>query len=191
MINEEELRDAALLVFTNKQDLPNAMSVAEVTDKLNLHALRQRKWYIQVYDQKMRFSFLSLSISLSLSLTGFFSSFLLFIILSGNLCNFRWWLVRRSRLAIKHIIEITAFQSACCVWHRVCVNVSVWVCVYKWEKERKRERERQLLEDCWYLCYKSGKPSTIQEYIQIYRVLLVFSLCSFCVCNLLSESTNQ
>ncbi|EGC29886.1 ADP-ribosylation factor 1 [Dictyostelium purpureum] len=47
MLNEDELRDAVLLVFCNKQDLPNAMSVAEVTDKLNLHALRQRKWYIQ------------------------------------------------------------------------------------------------------------------------------------------------
>jgi ADP-ribosylation factor protein 1 len=29
------------------QDLPNAMSVAEVTDKLGLHSLRNRKWYIQ------------------------------------------------------------------------------------------------------------------------------------------------
>ncbi|KAM9987928.1 hypothetical protein ACTFIZ_003269 [Dictyostelium cf. discoideum] len=47
MLNEDELRDAVLLVFCNKQDLPNAMSVAEVTDKLNLHSLRSRKWYIQ------------------------------------------------------------------------------------------------------------------------------------------------
>jgi hypothetical protein len=29
------------------QDLPNAMSVAEMTDKLGLHSLRNRKWYIQ------------------------------------------------------------------------------------------------------------------------------------------------
>jgi ADP-ribosylation factor protein 1 len=47
MLNEDELRDAALLVFANKQDLPNAMSVAEITDKLGLHSLRSRKWYIQ------------------------------------------------------------------------------------------------------------------------------------------------
>ncbi|KAN0038787.1 hypothetical protein ACTA71_000977 [Dictyostelium dimigraforme] len=47
MLNEDELRDAVLLVFCNKQDLPNAMSVAEVTDKLSLHSLRARKWYIQ------------------------------------------------------------------------------------------------------------------------------------------------
>merc|ERR1739848_807393 len=47
MLREDELREAKLLVFANKQDLPNAMSVAEVTDKLGLHALRNRKWYIQ------------------------------------------------------------------------------------------------------------------------------------------------
>jgi ADP-ribosylation factor protein 1 len=47
MLNEDELRNAVLLVFANKQDLPNAMSAAEITDKLGLHALRQRQWYIQ------------------------------------------------------------------------------------------------------------------------------------------------
>jgi len=47
MLNEDELREAVLLVFANKQDLPNAMSVAEITDKLGLHNLRSRKWYIQ------------------------------------------------------------------------------------------------------------------------------------------------
>ena len=29
------------------QDLPNAMNAAEITDKLGLHSLRQRHWYIQ------------------------------------------------------------------------------------------------------------------------------------------------
>ena len=29
------------------QDLPNAMNAAEVTDKLGLHSLRNRQWYIQ------------------------------------------------------------------------------------------------------------------------------------------------
>lgn len=48
MLNEDELRDALLLVFANKQDLPNAMNAAEITDKLGLQALRQRTWYIQV-----------------------------------------------------------------------------------------------------------------------------------------------
>jgi len=35
------------LFFANKQDLPNAMNAAEITDKLGLHGLRQRTWYIQ------------------------------------------------------------------------------------------------------------------------------------------------
>lgn len=47
MLNEDELRDAILLVFANKQDLPNAMNAAEITDKLGLQDLRQRDWYIQ------------------------------------------------------------------------------------------------------------------------------------------------
>ena len=62
MLSEDELRDALLLVFANKQvriisydfdaftdfkDLPNAMNAAEITDKLGLHSLRQRAWYIQ------------------------------------------------------------------------------------------------------------------------------------------------
>lgn len=41
---QDELRDAVLLVFANKQDLPNAMNAAEITDKLGLHQLRQRHW---------------------------------------------------------------------------------------------------------------------------------------------------
>jgi len=47
MLAEDELRDAVVLVFANKQDLPNAMSVNEVTEKLGLNQLRNRKWYIQ------------------------------------------------------------------------------------------------------------------------------------------------
>ncbi|XP_048474904.1 ADP-ribosylation factor 1-like isoform X2 [Rhincodon typus] len=47
MLGEDELHDAVLLVFANKQDLPNAMSAAQITDKLGLNALRNRVWYIQ------------------------------------------------------------------------------------------------------------------------------------------------
>ena len=46
-LSVDELREAILLVFANKQDLPNAMNAAEITDKLGLHSLRQRNWYIQ------------------------------------------------------------------------------------------------------------------------------------------------
>ena len=47
MLTEVELRDVPLLIYANKQDLPNAMNAAEITDKLGLHSLRQRNWYIQ------------------------------------------------------------------------------------------------------------------------------------------------
>ncbi len=46
-MEEDELRDAIILIFANKQDLPNAMNAAEITDKLGLNQLRGRKWYIQ------------------------------------------------------------------------------------------------------------------------------------------------
>lgn len=42
-LSEDELRDAILLVFANKQDLPNAMNAAELTDKLGLHNMRNRQ----------------------------------------------------------------------------------------------------------------------------------------------------
>ncbi|KAJ1658019.1 hypothetical protein GGF44_002700 [Coemansia sp. RSA 1694] len=47
MLSEDELRDAHLLVFANKQDLPNAMNAAEITEKLGLQAIKNFKWYIQ------------------------------------------------------------------------------------------------------------------------------------------------
>ena len=54
MLAEDELREAVLLIFANKQDLPNAMNAAEITDKLGLHSLRNRNWYIQVRDTRER-----------------------------------------------------------------------------------------------------------------------------------------
>ena len=47
MLSEQDLRDAVVLILANKQDLPNAMPVAEVTDKLGMHSLRNRRWYTQ------------------------------------------------------------------------------------------------------------------------------------------------
>ncbi|XP_027705405.1 ADP-ribosylation factor 5-like, partial [Vombatus ursinus] len=46
-LQEDELREAVLLVFANKQDMPNAMPVSELTDKLGLQSLRSRTWYVQ------------------------------------------------------------------------------------------------------------------------------------------------
>jgi len=47
MLSEEELKEAYLLVFANKQDLPGAMSCPELTEKLELSNIRNRQWYIQ------------------------------------------------------------------------------------------------------------------------------------------------
>uniref|UniRef100_A0A5F9DUZ2 ADP ribosylation factor 4 n=1 Tax=Oryctolagus cuniculus TaxID=9986 RepID=A0A5F9DUZ2_RABIT len=42
ILQEDELQDAVLLLFANKQDLPNAMAISEMTDKLGLQSLRNR-----------------------------------------------------------------------------------------------------------------------------------------------------
>lgn len=48
MINEEELKDALLLVFANKQDLSYALGKSEVIQKLGLSSLPpERVWNIQ------------------------------------------------------------------------------------------------------------------------------------------------
>merc|ERR1712154_462982 len=47
MLADDEMRDASLLVLANKQDLPNAMSINEVSDRLGLNMLKNREWHIQ------------------------------------------------------------------------------------------------------------------------------------------------
>jgi small GTP-binding protein len=47
LLSEDALEDSVLLVFANKQDLPHAMSTTEVTEKLGLHSLKRRSWFVQ------------------------------------------------------------------------------------------------------------------------------------------------
>ncbi|KAG9294399.1 hypothetical protein G9A89_001904 [Geosiphon pyriformis] len=47
LIAEQDLQNAAFLIFANKQDLPNAMNPAEVTSALELHQIFGRKWFVQ------------------------------------------------------------------------------------------------------------------------------------------------
>ena len=47
MLAEPELRESVLLVLANKQDLPRAMSAAEVADKMRQNGIRGRAWYVQ------------------------------------------------------------------------------------------------------------------------------------------------
>lgn len=48
VLKEEQLKDAVILVLSNKQDLPSAMRVEEVTERLGLNKLTQnRQWHVQ------------------------------------------------------------------------------------------------------------------------------------------------
>ena len=46
MLNEEELKEAALLVFANKQDQPRAKGAGDISEALQLGELRDRNWSI-------------------------------------------------------------------------------------------------------------------------------------------------
>eukprot|EP01062_Namystynia_karyoxenos_P021393 TRINITY_DN1813_c0_g2_i14.p3 TRINITY_DN1813_c0_g2~~TRINITY_DN1813_c0_g2_i14.p3 ORF type:complete len:213 (+),score=100.09 TRINITY_DN1813_c0_g2_i14:84-641(+) len=48
LLSERELADARLLLFANKQDLPRALSTAQLSQELGLRELAKgREWYIQ------------------------------------------------------------------------------------------------------------------------------------------------
>lgn len=47
IINDREMRDAIILIFANKQDLPEAMKPHEIQEKLGLTRIRDRNWYVQ------------------------------------------------------------------------------------------------------------------------------------------------
>lgn len=46
MLSEEELRGSKLLVFANKQDLPNALDEGQVGAAIGLNEIRDRQWSI-------------------------------------------------------------------------------------------------------------------------------------------------
>ena len=47
MLACDELRDALLLILANKQDLPNAMCMDEIIERLGLQTLRRHQWHVQ------------------------------------------------------------------------------------------------------------------------------------------------
>lgn len=47
LMDEDKLRDAKILVYANKQDLPGAISCPELVDKLGLFKRQGRKWHMQ------------------------------------------------------------------------------------------------------------------------------------------------
>jgi hypothetical protein len=46
ILEEEELKDALILVYANKQDLPGALSEAQISESLGLHDVKSRPWAI-------------------------------------------------------------------------------------------------------------------------------------------------
>ena len=46
-MSDEELTDATLLVYANKQDVVGCMTCPEISDRLQLTAFKGRNWYIQ------------------------------------------------------------------------------------------------------------------------------------------------
>ena len=47
VLEDDRLKDAALLVFANKQDLPGALTTSQIADKLQLYKQNHRHWSIQ------------------------------------------------------------------------------------------------------------------------------------------------
>ena len=47
-LKEEELKDAILLVFANKQDQKGALNAAQVSEQMGLAEIKNRQWSIQV-----------------------------------------------------------------------------------------------------------------------------------------------
>ncbi|EEA07101.1 small GTP-binding protein domain-containing protein [Cryptosporidium muris RN66] len=47
LLVEERLSGVSLLVLANKQDLPNALNVEEISQALNLESIKSRNWRIQ------------------------------------------------------------------------------------------------------------------------------------------------
>ena len=47
VLRNPELQNAPILIFANKQDLPNSMGVNEIMEKMKLHSLNSNKWHIQ------------------------------------------------------------------------------------------------------------------------------------------------
>lgn len=47
ILADDTMRHAALLVFANKMDLPGAIPVKALTERLKLNEIRSRQWFIQ------------------------------------------------------------------------------------------------------------------------------------------------
>jgi ADP-ribosylation factor 1/2 len=46
-MSDDELKDASLLIFANKQDVKGCLSAGEITDSLKIQNLKQKKILVQ------------------------------------------------------------------------------------------------------------------------------------------------
>ena len=46
LLVNNDLKDASILIFANKQDLPTAKSAAEITEEYNLNEIQNHSWKI-------------------------------------------------------------------------------------------------------------------------------------------------
>lgn len=47
VLSDESMRGVPVLIYANKMDLPNALTVPQISERLGLMTLRDRKWYVQ------------------------------------------------------------------------------------------------------------------------------------------------
>jgi ADP-ribosylation factor protein 6 len=47
IISDREMKDCLILIFANKQDLPNAVSPSQITDMFGLNKIQSRDWFVQ------------------------------------------------------------------------------------------------------------------------------------------------
>ena len=47
ILSDESMRDVPVLIYANKMDLPNALTVPQLSERLGLPTLRDRKWQVQ------------------------------------------------------------------------------------------------------------------------------------------------
>lgn len=51
-LSDIKINNAALLVFANKQDLPNTITLDEITEKLGLQNIKNMNWEVQSFCAK-------------------------------------------------------------------------------------------------------------------------------------------
>lgn len=95
-----------MLVFANKQDLPNALSVTELTEKLGLNQLRRKVQFSEKNLRKYNYSFILLILNAIL--------YFIIVVCTSSMRNSRYGSVRRTGLAEFWTVQINAHLWVLC-----------------------------------------------------------------------------